>query len=126
MLDCEAKEAGRMMASIAKEMKSDNQMSIYPKGPCAIIMGGETVVNVSGNGMGGRNQELVLSAALGIEGLKDITIFSIGSDGTDGPTDAAGGIVDGESAVMMRESDVDPITYLKIMIHIGLFMQVEI
>ncbi len=94
-------------------MKSDNQMSIYPKGPCAIIMGGETVVNVSGNGMGGRNQELVLSAALGIEGLKDITIFSIGSDGTDGPTDAAGGIVDGESAVMMRESDVDPITYLK-------------
>jgi len=112
-LDCEAKEAGRFMASIAKELKSDNAFSAYPKAPCAIIVGGETVVHVTGKGAGGRSQELVLAAAIGIENLEDVTIFAVGSDGTDGPTDAAGGIVDGESAIMMRESGVDPDQYLR-------------
>ena len=65
--------------------------------PLAFIAGGETVVHVTGGGLGGRNQELALSGALGIAGMKDVCLFSVGSDGTDGPTDAAGGIVTGET-----------------------------
>lgn len=66
-------------------------------------MGGETVVHLRGKGLGGRNQEIALSAALGIEGLSNALVFSVGSDGTDGPTDAAGGIADGETAQLMRQ-----------------------
>ena len=58
--------------------------------PAAVIVGGETVVELKGKGMGGRNQELALSAARGLEGLPNAVLFSLGSDGTDGPTDAAG------------------------------------
>ena len=64
----------------------------------AFIMAGETVVHVKGNGRGGRNQELALAAGETIRGLKNVVVFSFGSDGTDGPTDAAGGISDGETA----------------------------
>lgn len=91
-LDCEAKEAGLFLASIAKEVKEKNRPL---KKPCAIILGGETVVHVRGKGIGGRNQELALSAARGISNYEDVVIVSVGTDGTDGPTDAAGGIVDG-------------------------------
>lgn len=63
----------------------------------AFLAGGETVVHLTGSGMGGRNQELALSAAEGIAGLRDTAVFSIGSDGTDGPTDAAGGFVTGQT-----------------------------
>lgn len=108
-LDCEAKEAGRFIASIAREIKSKE--SIKP--PCAVILGGETIVHVKGKGKGGRNQELALSASIGIESLEDVVIFSIGSDGTDGPTDAAGGMVDGESVKRMKEANIDPLIYLK-------------
>ncbi len=66
------------------------------------------MVRIYGNGKGGRNQELALSAALGIEGVEDVVIFSVGSDGTDGPTDAAGGIVDGRSAAQMRKAGKSP------------------
>lgn len=111
-LDCEAKEAGRMLASVAKELKEYTNESFYPKAPCAMIFGGETVVTINGHGTGGRSQELVLASAIEIEGLENVTIFAVGSDGTDGPTDAAGGIVDGESAVIMREENVDPSIYL--------------
>ena len=62
------------------------------------IVGGETVVKVSGQGKGGRNQEIALSAADGIRNLENVVVFSISSDGTDGPTDAAGGIVNGKTA----------------------------
>ena len=61
----------------------------------AFLAGGETVVHLTGRGLGGRNQELALAAAEGIAGLEDTAVFSVGSDGTDGPTDAAGGYVDG-------------------------------
>lgn len=108
-LDCEAKEAGKFMASIAREIKSFNSNF---KTPMAIIVGGETVVRIRGKGKGGRNQELALSAAIGIEGLKDVVIFSVGSDGTDGPTDAAGGIVDGETSNRIRTSKIQPEVYL--------------
>ena len=66
--------------------------------PLAFLAGGETVVRLTGTGKGGRNQELALAAAAGIDGYENILIFSLGSDGTDGPTDAAGGIVNGETA----------------------------
>lgn len=108
-IDCEAKEAGRFMAAIAREIRRGNA-SIKP--PCAVIAGGETVVRIAGSGKGGRNQELALSAAMGIEDLEEVIVFSLGSDGTDGPTDAAGGIVDGTTADRMRASNILPEVYL--------------
>ena len=77
-----------------------------------LIMGGETTVTVRGKGLGGRNQELALSAAIQLDGDEDITLFAFGSDGTDGPTDAAGGIADGETAEKMRKAGVNPEEYL--------------
>ncbi|WP_313341991.1 glycerate kinase [Sedimentibacter sp.] len=107
-LDCEAKEAGRFMAAIGREIRNGKSLKI----PIAVIVGGETVVRIKGKGKGGRNQELCLSAAIGIEGLNDTVIFSVGSDGTDGPTDAAGGIVDGETASKIRSTNMQPDDYL--------------
>ncbi len=104
-LNCEAREAGRMFGSIAREIKSYNRPI---KKPCAIIAGGETVVHVKGNGKGGRNQELALSFALSTEGLDGVALCSVGTDGTDGPTDAAGGIVDGQSAQKIRQAGYSP------------------
>lgn len=111
-LDCEAKEAGKFIGAIAREIKQNNNNKDSPNPPCAIIAGGETIVRIVGNGKGGRNQELALSAAIAIEGLEDVTVFSIGSDGTDGPTDAAGGIVDGETSARIRDSKIPPEVYL--------------
>ncbi len=111
-LDCEAKDAGKFMAAIAREIKVNNSNGTLLKPPCAIIAGGETLVRLAGNGKGGRNQELALSAAMGIEGLEDVVIFSVGSDGTDGPTDAAGGIVDGSTVKRMRSANILPEVYL--------------
>lgn len=99
-LDCEAREAGAMLAAIAREIRRSGQ-PVQP--PCAVILGGETVVHLRGKGRGGRNQELTLAAAAGIDGLPDTCVFSVGSDGTDGPTDAAGGIVTGDFAQKARE-----------------------
>lgn len=91
-LDCEAREAGAFFAAIAREIRA----GCGPfAAPCALIAGGETVVHLKGSGKGGRNQELALAAAVGIGGLGDTLFFSFGSDGTDGPTEAAGGMVDG-------------------------------
>lgn len=104
MLNCEASEAGRFLASIA----ADTVQGVnHFERPCAIIAGGETVVNLKGTGKGGRNQELVLSAAVGISGLDNTLVFSLGSDGTDGPTDAAGGIVDGQTIAKLKELNHD-------------------
>ncbi|MCR5347088.1 MAG: glycerate kinase [Fretibacterium sp.] len=99
-LSCEAREAGSFLASVAREACASGRPV---KGPCAVIAGGETVVHLTGKGKGGRNQELALSAAGGIAGLKNVVIASVGSDGTDGPTDAAGGIVDGETEGQMKK-----------------------
>ena len=100
-LTCEAREAGSCLASVARTHVSS-------KRPLAFLAGGETVVHLRGTGKGGRNQELALSAALGIEGLCNALVASAGSDGTDGPTDAAGGIVDGGTAAEMRLHGADP------------------
>ena len=71
------------------------------------IAGGETIVHLTGKGKGGRNQEIALAAALEIEGCKDTCVFSVGSDGTDGPTDAAGGYVDENTAKVLRDKGID-------------------
>ncbi len=99
MLDCEAREAGRFLAGIAKTHAGDGKK-------LAFIAGGETVVHLTGKGLGGRNQELALAAAEGISGISNAAVFSFGSDGTDGPTDAAGGYADGETAEILRRESV--------------------
>ena len=120
-LDCEAKEAGAFLASIAKtqccnmqgkrcgdipqNMQQNGQQKNTNK--LAFIAGGETVVHLHGTGKGGRNQELALSAAIGLDGMEGVALFSIGSDGTDGPTDAAGGYVDGKTCEMLRKHKTD-------------------
>jgi hydroxypyruvate reductase len=109
-LDCEAREAGLFLAAIAREEKGYDRPLLRP---CALILGGETVVHVRGRGLGGRNQELALSAATGIHGLEGVAVLSVGSDGTDGPTDAAGGIVDGSTITKLKEAGRDPEEALK-------------
>ena len=91
-LDCEAREAGAFIAALAREVSASGKPA---QPPCALIFGGETGVRLRGSGKGGRNQELALAAAAGIAELANTVVLSVGSDGTDGPTDAAGGIVDG-------------------------------
>ena len=102
-LDCEAKEAGRMLGSMAAEIGRGGYS--LPK-PCAVIVGGEPIVRVRGGGLGGRNQELALAAALPMSGLRDVLVFSLGSDGTDGPTDAAGGMVEGDTAARLKDMGI--------------------
>ena len=98
-LSCQAKEAGSFLASIVKShVGSGKQL--------AFIAGGETVVKLTGKGLGGRNQELALAAAAGIDGIENAAVFSVGSDGTDGPTDAAGGYVDGDTAAALRAQGI--------------------
>jgi len=104
-LCCEAAEAGGFLAAIARYYQNTEKSF-------AFIAGGETVVHLKGKGLGGRNQEIALSAALGIDGLKDTAVFSVGSDGTDGPTDAAGGYADGETASLLRKKGIDAGKYL--------------
>jgi len=99
-LECEARAAGSFLASVAKS-HADTDRSL------AFIAGGETVVHLTGKGKGGRNQELALSAARGIAGLRDTAVFSVGSDGTDGPTDAAGGYCDQETRAVLEEQGID-------------------
>ena len=99
-LDCVAREAGVFLGDIARSHQ-DTQKSL------AFIAGGETVVHLTGHGKGGRNQELALAASTAIDGLKDTAVFSVGSDGTDGPTDAAGGYSDQDTARLLSEKKVD-------------------
>ena len=89
-LCCQAREAGSFLSSILRTHENDGRA-------LAFIAGGETVVKLIGKGLGGRNQELALSAAAGIAGMRGAAVFSVGSDGTDGPTDAAGGYCDGDT-----------------------------
>lgn len=98
-LDCEAREAGRFLADIARTHAGCGEKRAY-------LAGGETVVRLTGSGLGGRNQELALAAAPGLAGL-EAAIFSVGSDGTDGPTDAAGGYADGDTAEALAAQGLD-------------------
>lgn len=101
-LCCEAREAGSFLASIARSHAGTQEN-------LAFIAGGETVVHLTGCcGKGGRNQELALAAAEGIAGLENAAVFSVGSDGTDGPTDAAGGYVDGQTWEKLAACGISP------------------
>ena len=105
-LDTEARYAGEFLSAIGKAHKDTDI-------PLAYIAGGETVVHLKGRGKGGRNQELALSAALAVSGYDNIAVFSVGSDGTDGPTDAAGGYADGGTADRIRSAGIDPLSALE-------------
>ena len=99
-LCCEAREAGSFLGSVVRTHAGGGRKLAY-------IAGGETVVHLTGKGLGGRNQELALAAAPALAGLKHCCGFSVGSDGTDGPTDAAGGYVDGETEAALRAAGRD-------------------
>ncbi len=99
-LCCEAREAGSFLGSIVRTHTGQGKKLAY-------IAGGETVVHLTGNGLGGRNQELALAAAPALAGLEHCCVFSVGSDGTDGPTDAAGGYVDGQTDAALRTAGWD-------------------
>lgn len=99
-LCCEAREAGSFLGSIVRTHAGRGKKLAY-------IAGGETVVHLTGNGLGGRNQEMALAAAPALAGLEHCCVFSVGSDGTDGPTDAAGGYVDGQTDAALRTAGWD-------------------
>ena len=100
MLDCEASEAGAYLAAeLEKYLGSGRKI--------ALLAGGETVVTLRGNGLGGRNQELALSAAAALSQIPNAAIISVGSDGTDGPTDAAGGYADTQTLAALREKGLN-------------------
>jgi glycerate 2-kinase len=105
-LEGEAKDAGKFIAQIAKEY------SLSEKKPVCLIYGGETTVTVKGNGKGGRNQELCLSTAVEIEGMKNITFLSGGTDGNDGQTEAAGAICNGSTIERAKELGLDALKFL--------------
>jgi len=108
-MEGEARHVGVMLASIAREVSiSGNPV---PK-PAGIIAGGETTVTVTGKGLGGRNQEISLTAALKMGGLDGVVVASLSTDGVDGPTDAAGAIVDGKTIARAAEMSVNPEEFL--------------
>ncbi|MDR1874549.1 MAG: glycerate kinase [Synergistaceae bacterium] len=102
-LDCEAASAGAFFAALAREAVRNRAARSRP---LAFIAGGETVVHLRGKGKGGRCQEMALAAALGMRELEGVVFVAAGSDGTDGPTDAAGGIVDGQTVRRMKDRGI--------------------
>jgi hydroxypyruvate reductase len=101
----EAREVGRVVGALAREERAAGRPLPLP---ACLILGGETTVTVRGHGRGGRNQELALGAASAIDGLDDVLVACLATDGTDGPTDAAGAAVDGTSLARAREMGLDP------------------
>ena len=108
-IEGEAREVARVHAGIAREIRSAHR-PVRP--PACVISGGETTVRMVGRGQGGRNQEFALAAAMGIDGLKDVLILSGGTDGTDGPTDAAGAMADGTTWARAKCLGLDAVSYL--------------
>jgi hydroxypyruvate reductase len=108
-LDGEAREQARMLVAIAREAQASGRPA---KAPLCILAGGETTVTLRGQGKGGRNQEFALAAALALEGTRGITLLAAGTDGTDGPTDAAGAVVDGDTLGRARKRGFDPAAVL--------------
>jgi hydroxypyruvate reductase len=110
MIEGETSEVAKVHTAIAKEIVcSGNPHSP----PLCLLSGGETTVTIKGKGKGGRNQEFALAAALEIEGEEHMLILSGGTDGTDGPTDAAGAVVDGGTVARARAKGMDPLEYLR-------------
>jgi len=109
-LEGEAREVGKVIGSIARQL-AHHDTPLEP--PCAIFFGGETTVTLKGNGKGGRNQEMALSTALTIKGLSNTIFVSLGSDGIDGNSDAAGAIIDGETISKALEKGLAPLKFLE-------------
>jgi len=110
MMEGETREVAKAHAAVAKEvLNSENPIAA----PACILSGGETTVTLQGAGKGGRNTEFALASALALEGAENVVLLSGGTDGTDGPTDAAGAIADGETVPQAREKDLDPFDYLR-------------
>jgi len=105
----EAREVAKVAAAIAKEIALYNRPA---QKPACLILGGETTVTLKGNGLGGRNQELALAAAIALDGLPNIFIAALGTDGTDGPTDAAGAIATGETVGRAQAIGLDAQAHL--------------
>ncbi|MFP3895794.1 MAG: glycerate kinase [Anaerolineales bacterium] len=106
----EAREVAKVFVALAREIRnSDNPVPC----PACIVAGGETTVTLRGEGKGGRNQEMALSAAIGLEDLEDVAIVCLATDGTDGPTDASGALADGDTLRRAREGGLDPWSYLE-------------
>ncbi|HLH01021.1 MAG TPA: glycerate kinase [Bryobacteraceae bacterium] len=109
VLEGEAREIAHVHAAIAKEIRAARRPL---HAPACLISGGETTVTLRGRGLGGRNQEFVLSAALDIAGLHDVLILSAGTDGSDGPTDAAGAVADGTTLARAAAKNLDATAHL--------------
>lgn len=105
----EAREAGKFFAAIAREIVASGRPI---PAPACVVAGGETTVTVRGQGKGGRNQELALSAAIQIAGLPDALVVTLATDGTDGPTDAAGALADGTTVERAHALGLDPVAFL--------------
>ena len=105
----EAREVARVAAALVKELVCHDRP--VPR-PACLVWGGETTVNVRGQGLGGRNQELALAAAVAMEGLPEVVLVALGTDGTDGPTDAAGAVATGETIARARSLGLDPVAHL--------------
>lgn len=103
-IEGETREVARVHAAIAREILSSGRPA---KPPVCVISGGETTVTVRGAGMGGRNQEFVLAAAIELAGLPGVVVLSVGTDGTDGPTDAAGAVADGATLARAARLGLD-------------------
>lgn len=108
-IEGEAREVGRALAGIARQVATTGEP--VPS-PACIVAGGETTVTVTGRGRGGRNQELALAAAQPLDGLADVLVVSFATDGTDGPTDAAGAVADGTTLARARARGLDPVRHL--------------
>ena len=104
-----ARDAGSMIASMARTVVESGRPE---RRPACLVFFGETTVNVTGDGRGGRNQELALAAAIAIDGLQGVTIATLATDGQDGPTDAAGAVVDSRTIQHARKLGLDPERYL--------------
>ncbi len=104
MIEGETRDVAGVHAAIAKEILATGRPL---RAPACVLSGGETTVTIRGSGMGGRNQEFVLAAAIALEGSGPVTVLSAGTDGTDGPTDAAGAIGDSSTVVRGRELGMD-------------------
>ena len=106
----EAREVVKVLTAIAREVRdSGNPLSA----PACILCGGETTVTIRGDGKGGRNQEFSLASALSIDGMENVVVLAGGTDGNDGPTDAAGAMADGRTLARARAKDLDPLDYLR-------------
>ena len=108
-IEGETREVAGVHAAIAKEILATGRPV---KAPACVLSGGETTVTIRGSGKGGRNQEFVLAAAIALEGAGEVTVLSVGTDGSDGPTDAAGAIADGSAVGKARELGMDAADYL--------------